>query len=305
MDKDSFALLDECLASMRARGKSAQSVRDMRSGAGRAIRYLEGLGLDAVSFSREDAIAYQGSLIGRGLSPRTVASYMVSLSAFCAFLEESGYRFDNPARAIPRPACERSIPWGLPDENAMEGFLAELSQFHKEPTLKARKFAFRTHVMAELQYASGLRIEELCDLAPADLDLAHGIALVRCGKGGKARRVFISHYAIELLKLWCASRDLVLDGQHDMARLFGSSAATLDHTYNRELAKKARAAGLPGWSSHGFRHALGYHLLRSGCDVRRIKEILGHERIATTEIYTEVNRDDLRSILDTYHPRAS
>ena len=76
------------------------------------------------------------------------------------------------------------------------------------------------------------------------------------------------------------------------------------HSYNRYLAAKAREAGLSHWSSHGFRHALGYHLLRAGCDVRRIKEILGHERIATTEIYTEVDREDLRSVLDTYHPRA-
>lgn len=305
METRSFQLLDECLASMRARGKSVQSVRDMRSGARRAIRYLEDLDLDALSFTRADAITYQGSLMERGLCARTVASYMVSLAGFCAFLEEGGYRYDNPARAIPRPSLERSIPWGLPDENAMEGFLGSLSLFHRAPNLHARKFAFRVHVMAELQYASGLRLEELSDLAPSDLDLAHGMALVRRGKGGKSRRVFLSHYCVELLSLWLDSRDLVLDGKHDHARLFGSSASTLDHAYNRSLAEKARAAGLPGWSSHGFRHALGYHLLRSGCDVRRIKEILGHERIATTEIYTEVDREDLLSVIDTYHPRSS
>ena len=301
----SFLLLDECLASMRARGKSAQSVRDLTSGAGHSIRYFERLGLGILTITREDAIAYQGSLIERGLSARTIASYMVELSSFCAFLEDSGYRYDNPARAIARPQTERSIPWGLPDEVQMESFLAVLSRFYLEPTLHARKFAFRAHVMAELQYASGLRLEELSELIPADLDLPRGTALVRRGKGGKSRRVFLTSYAIELLSLWLDSRDLVLDGRHDMRRLFGSSATTLVHNYNRYLTAKAREAGLSHWSSHGFRHALGYHLLRAGCDVRRIKEILGHERIATTEIYTEVNREDLLSVLDTFHPRAS
>ena len=208
----SFLLLEECLSSMRSRGKSVQAIRDMRNAGGRALRYFEGYGLDVISITRDDAIAYQGSLRERGLSARSVASYMVELSSFCAFLEDSGYRYDNPAHAIARPRTERSIPWGLPDETQMEGFLSLLSRFYLEPSLHDRKIAFRAHVMAELQYASGLRLEELSELAPDDLDLARGTALVRHGKGGKSRRVFLTSYSIELLYLWLDSATSSLTG---------------------------------------------------------------------------------------------
>jgi integrase/recombinase XerC len=301
----SFELLEECLASMKARGKSVQSVRDMRNSVGRGIRYLESNGLDVLSFARSDAITYQGFLLDEGLCARTVKGYMVALSSFCDFLEEEGYRYDNPARAIHRPACERTVPWGLPDEKTMEVFLDRLADIERKRTRKDRKVAFRTLVMAELQYASGLRLEEVADLVPADLDLAHETVIVRQGKGNKARRAFLTSYSVELLELWLEVRESVLQSNSDHSRLFGASAATLSHTYNRELNTVARGVGLPGWSSHGFRHALGYHLLRAGCDIRRIKDILGHSRISTTEIYTEVNREDLRSVIDTYHPRAS
>jgi site-specific recombinase XerD len=187
----------------------------------------------------------------------------------------------------------------------MEVFLDRLADIERKRTRKDRKVAFRTLVMAELQYASGLRLEEVADLVPADLDLAHETVIVRQGKGNKARRAFLTSYSVELLELWLEVRESVLQSNSDHSRLFGASAATLSHTYNRELNTVARGVGLPGWSSHGFRHALGYHLLRAGCDIRRIKDILGHSRISTTEIYTEVNREDLRSVIDTYHPRAS
>jgi integrase/recombinase XerC len=297
-------LIEGYLSWMKALGKSREALRGSGLRLRAASRALASVGLSLHAARREDLEHYQGSLVERGLSPRSIECIGCALRAFFVYLEDSGSRLGNPASSLPRMRLEKRLPWDLPDEAAMERFLARLALWHEEKDLKARKWGFRALVMAELQYASALRIEELASLKADDIELERGLARVIRGKGGKPRRVFLSSFAVELLRLWLKARPLILERKHDARLLFGTASGTLGHAYNAYLDGKAREAGLSGFSSHRFRHALGYHLLRAGCDVRRIQDILGHRRISSTEIYTKVDGRDLRACLDAFHPRA-
>ncbi|GHV12896.1 hypothetical protein FACS189491_06810 [Spirochaetia bacterium] len=92
-------------------------------------------------------------------------------------------------------------------------------------------------------------------------------------------------------------------GRIDRDTVFGASPQWLTAAVNSGLKEACGELGLPVITSHGFRHSLGTHLLRAGCDLRYIQIILGHERLSTTQIYTSVDKEDLKKSLDRYHPR--
>jgi integrase/recombinase XerD len=163
---------------------------------------------------------------------------------------------------------------------------------------------YRTHLVAELMYASGLRISEVAEVKEEELDLERGVIEVPCGKGGKRRTVFLNTYTASLLRIYVGEvRPLPRRAYHKAGTLFGSGGQRLLATTNALLKEKAAELKLPPLKSHGFRHALGTHLLRAGCDLRYIQAILGHLDIQSTEIYTKVEREDLVAILAKYHPR--
>ena len=86
--------------------------------------------------------------------------------------------------------------------------------------------------------------------------------------------------------------------------LFGVNGESLGYLFNKELKKVCNSLSLPELTSHSFRHSMGYHLLRAGCDIRYIQELLGHKRLKNTQIYTRVDKDDLREVVDKYLPRS-
>jgi site-specific recombinase XerD len=172
-------------------------------------------------------------------------------------------------------------------------------------TFRAQMTSFRFYVIAELQYATGLRAGEVADLEEGDLDLRSLEVRVRAGKGGKDRIVFLTHWAAELLHEFLGLRQLIVRGAETTKRLFGLDQSTITTSYNAWLNVRAQRVGIDRWYNHKFRHALGYHLLRSGCSLRYIQGILGHEKIRTTEIYTKVDSEDVREVLDAYHPRGA
>jgi integrase/recombinase XerD len=126
------------------------------------------------------------------------------------------------------------------------------------------------------------------------------------GKGGKARTAFLTGYACEVMERYLArGRSLVL-GRYPRrhgATLFGADKARVADVVNAELRELCESLEIPVITSHGFRHSLGTHLLRSGADMRHIQAILGHEALQTTQVYTRVDKDDLKRSLDAFHPR--
>jgi site-specific recombinase XerD len=166
-----------------------------------------------------------------------------------------------------------------------------------DPAIRARDDA-----VLEVLYGSGLRVGELCGLRPADLDLARGRATV-WGKGGKQRVVPLSEPAVAALRRWLA------DGRPHVAEA-GSPADALflnrrghrlsPRDVRRLLDRRAAAPTHP----HALRHTFATHLLDGGADLRAVQDLLGHSDLATTQRYTHVSRERLRSVYDASHPRA-
>ena len=315
MDKSNEELLAEFLAYERRRGGRAQWLRALPERVRLFFTYLEETGKEVSEVVRaSDALAYQGWLLkrrtrkGKRYEKATVKTYLTAVTAFHEFLRRSAYLPGNPFREIRKVRPEAKLPRSIPREKELNAFLEALGRFDEGAGLKERLTRYRTHLVAELQYATGLRIGEAAGLRVEDVDLTRSLVEVREGKGGMSRVCFLSEYAREVLRLYIEKmRPLVFSEWNERhgRLLFGVSREVLIHVTNRTLKKAARSVGLENFTSHTFRHALGYHLLRAGCNIRHIQQILGHRCLRNTEIYTRVEKDELKEVVERCHPRGA
>lgn len=165
--------------------------------------------------------------------------------------------------------------------------------------------AIRDRLLVEMLYATGVRVAELCGLDLIDLD--QGRRLVRvCGKGGKERSVPYGVPAQRALDDWLRhGRPLLATAASGSALLLGARGGRMGPTMVRRIvAARAAAAGLPATSPHGLRHAAATHLLNGGADLRSVQEFLGHSSLSSTQIYTHVSVERLRTAYEQAHPRA-
>jgi len=217
------------------------------------------------------------------------------------YLVTSGRRDSNPFLAVRYPRLPHRISRNVLTEAQMNALLERLRQFTSIEQ-------YKIHVIAELLYATGLRIAEAASLEPKDIDIRQRLVNVREGKGGKSRTAFLTGYAADVLECYLAQgRDAVLRNYHGPRpqghTIFCVGFARLKQEINHALRETCRVLELPVITSHGFRHSLGTHLLRAGCDMRHIQVILGHDRLRTTQVYTHVDKDDVKASLDAHHPR--
>ena len=209
---------------------------------------------------------------------------------------------------IRKMRVEKKLPQNILQPQEMNKLLEHLHHYDRYENLKDSLTAYRVPVIAELMYATGLRISEVAQLRPEDINFSRGTVRVQEGKGGVSRIALLNDYACQVLQLYVDRlRDVVLNKRNRPSAhlLFGANWTNLGKTVNRFLAKQTATLPLPIFTSHGFRHALGFHLLKAGCNIRYIQSILGHKLLRNTEIYTKVEKDDLKDVLDTFHPRAS
>ena len=315
MKKSNEELLGEFIAYEKRRGGRAQWLRALPHRLRLFFTYLSETDKEVSEVAKASrALAYQGWLLrrrtgkGKRYEKATVKTYLTAVAAFYEFLRRSAYLPSNPFKEIRQVRPERKLPRRIPREKELNAFLDALGRFEKGETLKERLMRYRTHLVAELQYAAGLRIGEAAGLRVDDVDLVRSLVEVRDGKGGMSRVCFLSEYAREVLRLYIEKmRPLVFsvwNERHD-GLLFGVSRDVLIHVTNRTLKKAARTMGLENVTSHTFRHALGYHLLRAGCNIRYIQQILGHRCLRNTEIYTRVEKDELKEVVERCHPRGA
>lgn len=304
-----WEFVERCARQMRAQGHTPAAVKTMKRLIRPLARYLESQGIEVRQLDAEILYSYQKNLLearkkdGNLVRRNTVVRLMTAAGMWCQFLVKAGVLADNPAQYVKKIRQEQNLPKGLMKEEELDEYLERLGRWEDGENLWQVRYRYRAHVMAELQYASGLRLAEVTALREEDVDWERGIIVVRLGKGSRSRRAYLNGYALEVLKRWRQMRGIVLK-QNDAEKntLFGAGPA-LEHTYNSLLTTVAQSMGKPTWTSHHFRHALGYHLLRSGCKLRSIQAILGHEKIKTTEVYTKVDESDTRAVLDACHPR--
>jgi site-specific recombinase XerD len=305
-------LLAEFLASGKAGGRSEQALIGLRVRVPKFFAYLDEASLELQTVRTVEAQGYIGWLSsqttkgGLPYSGRTVAAFLSSASAFCQFARRQGLLFANPFEGVRRLRPEKKLPRGILKEAEMKSLLDALERFDEDSHLKAVLSRYRLHVIAELMYATGLRVSEVAALGVADIDFSRSIVTVRAGKGGYPRVAFLGEFAREVLRLYVDSvrekAESAWNEQND-GLLFGTGWAWFGHAVNAALARACGEQGLPPMRSHGFRHALGYHLLRAGCNIRHIQSILGHRRLRNTEVYTRVEKEDLKNVVDACHPR--
>jgi integrase/recombinase XerD len=249
--------------------------------------------------------AYVGALSNRGLSPRTIARRRSAMRQFYRFLVSDGARPDDPTAGIDAPRLGRPLPKIL-SEGEIERLIAVAAQWPEAEGVRLR-------CILELLYATGLRVSELVGLPLAAAQRDPRFLLVR-GKGGKERVVPLSEPARRMLAAWleCRARMLTEAMAADPRRarfLFPSRAAAGHLTRQRcgqTLKELALAAGLDPerLSPHVLRHAFASHLVDHGADLRSVQQLLGHADIATTQIYTHVQGERLRRLVESAHPLA-
>jgi len=301
----------EFIKDERRKGLSSQGLGSVKRRVPKLFSYLDEMGLSVYHLSVRDAQEYQGWLIEGGkkdggeYASGTIRNYLKAASRFYNFLKETGRVHSNPFLSIRAIRYVKPLPKNVLKEKQINDLLDYLSRFDEQKGLYAQIRYYKVHVVAELQYSTGMRISEVAGLRAEDIDFNRRMITVVNGKGGYSRVVFLNEYASEVLRFYVElMRPLIFRNYtRKNGGLFGMQGSRLGGVVGEVLREVSDRTGIPAISSHGFRHALGFHLLRSGCDLRYIQSFLGHKSIGNTEIYTKVEKEDLRDILDTYHPR--
>lgn len=260
--------------------------------------FLAGRGVGEAAASAADLRAYMNSLAARGLAPRTAARRLSALRQYHKFLYAEGLRPDNPAVSIDSPRQGRRLPKVL-SEAEVEALLAAARR-HDGPE------GSRLLALLELLYATGLRVSELVSLPLAAVRRDPRVIFVR-GKGGRERMVPLSEPARRALAGYLPVRRHFLPAGGESKWLFPSRGAAGHLTRNslgQMLKTLALRAGLDPAkvSPHVLRHAFASHLLDHGADLRSVQKMLGHADISTTQIYTHVLNERLKSLVHTHHP---
>ncbi|WP_417450439.1 site-specific tyrosine recombinase XerD [Kordiimonas sp.] len=252
--------------------------------------------------SAEDLRTYLAGLRRRGMKAGTVARRLSALRQFYLFLYSDGIRSDNPAKNIESPRQAQPLPKVL-SENDVDRLLDTA----EAQTASGKPEALRLHALVETLYATGLRISELVGLPRRAVGPDSAMIMVR-GKGGRERMVPLGGKARRALVAYTqAVDDASPKGAERSAFLFPSSGAEGHLTRRRvgQLLKDlAVAAGVmpSAVSPHKLRHAFATHLLAHGADLRAVQQMLGHADISTTQIYTHVLEERLKSLVLTKHP---
>jgi integrase/recombinase XerD len=253
----------------------------------------------------EDIRGYLARLAGRDLSAATVARRLSAVRQLYRFLYAEGLRRDDPAAAIEGPKRGRPLPKVLSVKHVDQ----LLTQAHDgiddpERPISQRLRASRLACLLELLYASGLRVSELVTLPASAARRDERMLIVR-GKGDKERLVPLNEAAKHAMRDYLALREAAgLKSSKWLFPSFGESGHLTRQHFARDLKVLAAAAGLKPVqvSPHVLRHAFASHLLQNGADLRSVQTLLGHADISTTQIYTHVLEERLKSLVRDLHP---
>lgn len=231
------------------------------------------------------------------LAPATLHRNFSAIRSYHDFLVESDITAENPAQLLDPPKKTQSLPEVLT--------ITEIESIIQAVDIDAKAF-LRDKALLEVLYSTGLRVSELCGLEMADIQNKSGVLRVR-GKGSKERLVPIGGKAsaalngyLDILRMKLAKNNL------DSGKIFLSmNGRPLTRAAVWQILKKwtAEAGITKKTSPHTFRHSFATHLLEGGADLRAIQEMLGHESITTTELYTHLDKQYLAEVHKAFHPR--
>jgi integrase/recombinase XerC len=284
-------------ADLRRRGAAEKTRRAYGIDTGQFALWASKRGLDPAEVSVKALRRYAAALSQHGAAATTVARKLASLRALYRLLREHGAVDQNPADLLSAPKRPQRLPKVLKPSEVS----ALLDRIPATTPLEQRDRA-----LFELAYASGLRSEELVtlDLDSIDFDDEH----VRVeGKGSKTRVVPAGEHALAAVARYVErARPALAAGDGESALFLSKSGRRLSSSdVRRRLRVWARHAALSGGvSPHWLRHSFATHLLEGGADLRAIQEMLGHSSLSTTQVYTRVESQRLRTAYARSHPRA-
>lgn len=248
-----------------------------------------------------------------GAARTTIARRSAALRTFSAWAHRAGLTPDDAGQLLASPRPHRTLPSVLraeqaaqlmdahPSETASDGEAADSGSSQEDGAI-----ALRDRLVVELLYASGIRVSELCGLDIDDLDPHRRVVRV-LGKGAKERTVPYGGAAERALAAWLADgRPVLARPGSEAALVLGARGGRIDPRTVRRIVHRrvAQVPGAPDIGPHGLRHSAATHLLEGGADLRTVQELLGHANLATTQIYTHVSIERLRSTYRRAHPRA-
>jgi integrase/recombinase XerD len=258
--------------------------------------------------STEDLRGYLGTLADSGFKSSSVARHISSIRQLYRFLYAERHRSDDPAAVLEGPKRARSLPKVLTiaDVDMLLKSARAPMDDNKAPVM-ARLRAARLLCLLEVAYATGLRVSELVALPASAARLGQAMLVVR-GKGGKERLVPFNDAARRAMSDYLKLRDQGRDEPESkwLFPSFGEAGHITRQHFGRELKMLAGACGIAAdkVSPHVLRHAFASHLLHNGADLRVVQTLLGHADISTTQIYTHVLEERLKSLVRDLHPLA-
>ena len=317
-DPATHPALDRFLRSLAARDASPHTIRAYDTAVGAYLGWLGERAIDWTKPARSDLRAYLARL-GSGATRSTVAQRLAAIRSFHRWAAREGLAAGDPWGAIATPRLPRRLPRVLEADQvdrllaAVEAELVAAEAARPDRVALATALALRDRALVETAYAAGLRISELAAADLGSLDLRRGEIRV-IGKGRKERIGLLGRPAVGALTAYLdQGRPILAD------RGAGGTAGSLPDTVflnhvggalgvrglRYRLDRLCRAAGLPeGVSPHTLRHSFATHLLDGGADLRVVQELLGHENLATTQVYTHVSPGRLAAVYREAHPRA-
>ena len=231
----------------------------------------------------------------KNYSKRTIARKLASLRTFFKFLYREGHIKTNPITAILTPKLDKKLPVVLD--------VAKVARLVQSPPEDAVS-GLRDRAILETLYSAGIRVSELVGLDLDDVDFISGVIKV-LGKGSKERMVPIGEPALAAIRRYVEERDDAKVRDRDAVFLNKSGKRLTDRSIRRIIDKYIRACSIQEHiSPHSLRHSFATHLLDRGADLRSVQELLGHMNLSTTQIYTHVTMERLKTVYDKAHPRA-
>ena len=294
---DPAKLVDSYLGHLRdVRGVSPNTVRAYEADLGYLLDWSNRSGANLLALGKRDLRRLLGDLAAAGYSRTTVARRASAIRSFYRFLVQQNVLAIDPTALLSTPKVPRSLPATVSYRD-IERLLET-----PEPTTPA---GLRDAAILELLYASGMRVGELCALTPSDVSPAAGSAVVT-GKGNKQRVVPIHPLAMGKLQRWFEVGRPALEPKAGVDAVFISTRGNaLSTDAVRSIVRRyASVAGIDGTvTPHTLRHSFASDLLGEGVDLRTVQELLGHENLSTTQIYTHVSGARLREVHRQSHPR--
>lgn len=259
--------------------------------------FLQTLGVKRpIDINQTNVMAYVYTMQSNNKAGATVSRSIASLRAFFAFLVREGVVTESPVKDVESPKVERKIPEILSIER--------VELLLNQPSATDAK-GIRDKAMLETLYATGIRVSELITLQLSDINIP--LEYIRCGKEGKNRVIPIGTQAKVALKKYIekSRKDLILKETESVLFVNCNGKPMTRQGFWKIIKNYAKQAEIhEDITPHMLRHSFAAHLIENGADLKSVQEMLGHSDISTTQIYTKLTNQKLKSVYASAHPRA-